>query len=158
MDDTRKMVVINDSDTVRGICQTIGERLGLKSWEEFALQKPPIKLPDGTTKPGPWLNDGQTLHEQDVKETDELVYAKRYFFTDDYVDKDDPFTLHLLYVTVQKGVVAGQYQMTRNDAVMFAALQMQVMFGDHDPARHKKGFINLSDFVPAAYRKARSTP
>lgn len=59
-------------------------------------------------------SDTQTLHEQDIKETDELLYAKRYFFSDDFVDKDDPFSLHLLYVTAQKAVVSGHYQMTHN--------------------------------------------
>lgn len=55
VDDTRKMVVIDDSQPVRGICQTIGEKLGIKSWEEFSLRRPPTVNSDGSTKLGAWL-------------------------------------------------------------------------------------------------------
>lgn len=43
------------------------------------------------------MNENGTLHEQDIKDEDELEFAKKYFFSDDRVDKDDPFTLHILY-------------------------------------------------------------
>jgi hypothetical protein len=36
---------------------------------------------DGTVKLGAWLNDAQTLHEQDIRETDELVYGSVYLLT-----------------------------------------------------------------------------
>lgn len=50
-------------------------------------------------------------------------------------------------------MVSGHYQMTHNDARDFGALQLQIMFGDHDPNKHKKGFITLDAFVSPTYRK-----
>ena len=88
-----------------------------------------------------WLNEQQTLHEQDITEEEELVYAKRYFYSDDNVDKDDPFTLHLLYVEANKAIVESRYPVNRTDAKDFAALQMQIVYGDHNPDKHKVDFI-----------------
>lgn len=61
----------------------------------------------------------------------------------------------------------GKYQITRNDARDFAALQMQVVYGDHDPTKHKPGWvkysiemllvflfiISMAEFYPPQYRK-----
>eukprot|EP01128_Nolandella_sp_AFSM9_P012687 TRINITY_DN951_c0_g2_i2.p1 TRINITY_DN951_c0_g2~~TRINITY_DN951_c0_g2_i2.p1 ORF type:complete len:2415 (-),score=843.80 TRINITY_DN951_c0_g2_i2:361-7515(-) len=153
VDDTRKMVVIDDSDTVSGICSVIGQKIGLKSWEEFSLRRPAYTDDRGHEHPSAWLNDAETLHQQSVKETDELEYDKRYFYNDDFVDKDDPFSLHLLYVGANKDIVTGKYQITRTDARDFAAIQMQVVYGDHDPAKHKPGWVDMSEFYPPQYRK-----
>lgn len=38
-DDTVKMVIIDDSATVRQIADQVGEKIGLKSAEEFSLRK-----------------------------------------------------------------------------------------------------------------------
>lgn len=38
-DDTVKMVIIDDSASVRTIADQIGEKIGLKSSEEFSLRK-----------------------------------------------------------------------------------------------------------------------
>lgn len=87
------------------------------------------------------MNEVQTLHEQDIGEDEELEFAKRFFFSDDNIDKDDPFTLHLLYVEANKAIIDGRYPVTRTDAKDFCALQMQIVYGDHDPNKHKPGFF-----------------
>eukprot|EP01125_Pyxidicula_operculata_P006605 TRINITY_DN227_c1_g1_i1.p1 TRINITY_DN227_c1_g1~~TRINITY_DN227_c1_g1_i1.p1 ORF type:complete len:2471 (-),score=884.91 TRINITY_DN227_c1_g1_i1:132-7544(-) len=150
MDETSKVVIIDDSSSVREVCDTIGEKIGLKSAEEFSLRKP---LEPGMSKAPKWLNEQQTLHEQDIAEDEELVYAKKYFYSDDVVDKDDPFTLHLLYVEANKSIIEGKYPVTRGDAKDFAALQMQIVYGDHDPNKHKPGFYDKNSFLPKQYRK-----
>lgn len=40
VDDTTKLVIIDDSASVREISDLIGEKIGLKSSEEFSLRKP----------------------------------------------------------------------------------------------------------------------
>lgn len=67
VDDTRKMVVINDSETVGNICSVIGQKIGLKSWEEFSLRRPPTSDENGVEKSGTWLNDAETLHQQGIE-------------------------------------------------------------------------------------------
>jgi len=150
MDDTSKMVIIDDSASVREISDQIGEKIGLKSAEEFCLRKP---LAPGMSKAPTWLNEQQTLHEQDIAEDEELVYAKKYFYSDDNVDKDDPFTLHLLYVEANKAIIESKYPVNRTDAKDFAALQMQIVYGDHNPDKHKLSFIDPDVFLPMQYRK-----
>ena len=59
----------------------------------------------------------------------------------------------MLYVGAQKAIVNGDYPVTRNDARDFAAIQMQVVYGDHDPTKHKEGFLDPLTFFPPAYRK-----
>ena len=70
-----------------------------------------------------------------------LEFAKKFFFSDDNIDKDDPFSLHLLYVESNRAIIEGKYPVTRIDAKDFGALQMQIVFGDHDAAKHKPGFF-----------------
>jgi len=149
-DDTTKTVVIDDSLSVREICDNIGEKIGLKSASEYGLRRPDAP---GMSKAPNWLNEVQTLHEQDILEDEELVFAKRLFFSDDNIDKDDPFSLHLLYVESLKAIIDGKYPITRTDAKDFAAIQMQITYGDHDPNKHKPGFIDVNVFLPLPYRK-----
>ena len=60
---------------------------------------------------------------------------------DDFVDKDDPFSLHLLYIGAMKAIVNGDYPISRMEARDLAGIQMQVVYGDHDPKKHKPGWI-----------------
>lgn len=152
VDDTTKLVIIDDSATVREISDMIGEKIGLKSSDEFSLRKP-----GGLAKAPLWLLEQQTLHEQDINpETEELEYAKKFYFSDDFIDKDDPFTLHLLYVEANKAIVSSKYPINREKAVEFGALQLQITYGDHDPEKHKPGFFDLNLFLPKAYRKDKN--
>jgi hypothetical protein len=45
-----------------------------------------------------WLLDHFTLHDQGILPDETLEYAKKFFFSDDKVDFDDPFTLHVYYL------------------------------------------------------------
>lgn len=67
IDDTRKMVVIDDGDTVSNICAVIGQKIGLKSWEEFSLRRPAWTDSRGEFHPASWLNDAETLHQQGIE-------------------------------------------------------------------------------------------
>lgn len=50
----------------------------------------------------------------------------------------------------------GRYPVTRTDAKDFAALQMQIVYGDHDPNKHKPGFFDVKTFLPPPYRKDKT--
>jgi talin len=88
-----------------------------------------------------WLVEKKTFHEQDVKPDTELYYGKKFFVSDDHIDKDDPVTLHLLYIEALKAVIEGRIHVTRVDARDFAAFQMQIVYGDHNPAVHVPGYM-----------------
>uniref|UniRef100_A0A6B2KWB8 FERM domain-containing protein n=1 Tax=Arcella intermedia TaxID=1963864 RepID=A0A6B2KWB8_9EUKA len=145
-DGTSKRMVIDDSQTVGGISAAIGQKLGVKSsFFEFSLRKVSNKIR--------WLDDHKTLHEQDIGPEEELEYGKKYFFTDDLVDKDDPHTLNLLYWEANRAILESRYPTTRTDAKDFAALQMQVVFGDHKPQHKERSYLNPTTFLPLAYQK-----
>ena len=55
-----------------------------------------------------------------------------------------------------EAIIEGRYPVTRTDAKDFAALQMQIVYGDHDPNKHKAGFFDLKVFLPPAYRKDKT--
>jgi len=113
-------------------------------------------LPPEMSKSPQWLHDEKTLHEQDITEDTELQYAKRFHYSDDYVDKDDPFTLHLLYVGSNKSIISGQYPVSQEQASEFAGLQLQILFGNHKPKEHEGTFLDLNLILPKRYRKVKN--
>lgn len=97
------------------------------------------------TAPDKWLVEKKTFHEQGVKPDEELYYSKKFFVSDDQIDKDEPYTLHLLYIEALRNIIEGRIHVTRVDARDFAAFQMQIVYGDHNPAVHVPGFM---EYVP----------
>ena len=49
----------------------------------------------------------------------------------------------------------GIHPCTREEAIQLAALQCQILYGNHKEATHKPGFLNLSEFLPKEYTKIR---
>jgi len=47
-----------------------------------------------------WLNPEKSLREQGVDENEVLVLKKKFFFSDQNIDRNDPIQLNLLYVQV----------------------------------------------------------
>ena len=47
-----------------------------------------------------WLNPDKTLQEQGIEETSILTLRKKFFFSDQTVDRNDPVQLNLLYMQV----------------------------------------------------------
>lgn len=54
-----------------------------------------------------WLNSDKSLREQGISETAVLTLRKRFFFSDQNVDRNDPVQLNLIYVQVCGGFVVG---------------------------------------------------
>ena len=70
-----------------------------------------------------------------------VLLKKKFFFSDQNVDRNDPVQLGLLYNQAQEMIVSGKHPCPYDEACQFAALQMQVIFGNHEPDKHKKGFL-----------------
>lgn len=47
-----------------------------------------------------WLDHAKTLREQGVDPSETLLFRRKYFFSDQNVDVQDPVQLNLLYVQV----------------------------------------------------------
>eukprot|EP00058_Branchiostoma_floridae_P006923 XP_002592411.1 hypothetical protein BRAFLDRAFT_67277 [Branchiostoma floridae] len=51
------------------------------------------------------------------------------------------------------GILNGTHPVTVDEAMMFAAYQTQIQFGDHIETKHKSGFLDLKEFLPKEYVK-----
>ncbi|XP_022084653.1 talin-1-like isoform X5 [Acanthaster planci] len=102
-----------------------------------------------------WLDHTRTLREQGVEEFEMLVFRRKYFYSDQNVDKRDPVQLNLLYVQSRDAIINGTHPCSYEEALHLAGTQMQIHYGDHDPSRHKIGFLDLKDFLPKEYVKLK---
>ena len=58
----------------------------------------------------------------------------------------------LVYIQAVHDVVSSVYTVTQEEALKLAGLQVQVVYGDHNPATHVQGFLtnnkDIANFVP----------
>ncbi len=145
-DDSVITVIIDDSQTVAEHCVLIAEKLDLPNPEEYSLLLP------GSTR---WLNASEPLCSQNVDDGSMVVFKKKYFVTDMQIDKSDIKQLGLLYHQCQKAIVAGEYPCSTEEAVSFAALQLQIDHGDFIPNKHAVGFVDANLYLPPRNRKKK---
>jgi len=88
-----------------------------------------------------WLNPEKCLPEQGISENDILLLKKKFFFSDQNIDRTDPIQLNLLYVQARDSVVSGKYPCREDEAIQFAAIQCQIQFGNHEPDKHNSKFL-----------------
>ena len=88
-----------------------------------------------------WVDHGKTLREQGIVESDILVLKRKYFYSDANIDSRDPIQLNLLYQQAKEAILNATHPVTQEDAITFAAFQVQVQFGDHRESTHKPGFL-----------------
>ena len=93
--------------------------------------------------------------EQGIEESAILTLRKRFFFSDQNVQSNDPVQLNLLYVQLKDDIINGTHPCTRNECVHLAALQCQVQHGNYNAARHKPGFLELRKFLPPHFVKLK---
>jgi talin len=116
--------MIDESSSVEYLIELIGGKIGLEKTEEYGLQI------EGADK---WLNNTQSLQDQGVTEHTILKFKKRYFVDDLNVDKSDPIQLHLVYLQSRDAILTGEYPVQLEEALQFAAVQLQVEVGNYDP-------------------------
>lgn len=102
-----------------------------------------------------WLVNDKSLREQGIDETQVLLLRKKFFFSDQNVDRNDPVQLNLLYVQSRDAILNGTHPCTEEEACQFGAMQCQVQFGDHQPDKHKPGFFDVKGLLPPEYGKIK---
>ena len=111
-------------------------------------KKKPTKIESGN-----WLNPDKTLREQGLVEEDFVILKKKFFVTDQNVDRTDPVQLVMMYTQSYDMVVTGKIPTTAEEAIQFGGIILQIKFGNHDPEKHKPGFVKLKDLVASEYHK-----
>jgi talin len=145
-DQSLKTILIDDSLNCVEIVNAVCEKLGIKNPEEYSLRV------EGKPE-NQWLISGQGIYEQDVTENDILFLGKRLFWSDANVDTTDPVQLHLLYGQLRDFVLSGHYPTTYEEARDLAAIQLQIEEGNHNPAKHKPGTLDIAHYIPAPWHK-----
>ncbi|KAI8851508.1 hypothetical protein BC829DRAFT_488095 [Chytridium lagenaria] len=182
LDDSVKQILVDESQPVSVIVKVVCDRIGLQNPDEYsfvpdapsaselAVEKKGVSpispinklLPLGKKltieEEARWLNPDITLREQGIGDADGVILKKKFFFTDQNIDRNDPIQLSLLYNQARDMIVSGKHPCTVEEAAQFAAIQCQVQFGNFEPDKHKAGFIKLKDFVPPEYRNGRELP
>jgi len=79
------------------------------------------------------------------------LILKLKFFAKSPRQLTDPKAIHLYYIQVQHDLINEILPCTYDQALFFASFQLQASFGNHDPQKHKQGFLDtvgVATFVP----------
>ncbi|KAJ3396785.1 Talin-1 [Lobulomyces angularis] len=170
LDGSIKTVVVDETLHVQQLVDIVCARIGITNTEEYSFQP---EVSDVTNQKGGkdvkknkkqhvaeqiaedarWLNPDKTLAEQGLGEADIVILKKKFYFTDQNIDRNDPVQLNLLYNQAKDSILSGKHPCTSEEASQFAAIQCQIQFGNHEPDKHKIGFIKVKDYIPPEYQK-----
>ncbi|RKO99778.1 hypothetical protein CXG81DRAFT_4250, partial [Caulochytrium protostelioides] len=169
LDGAIKTVIIDETLVVQELVAIACEHIGIMNAEEYSFSpentenfrgrghvekgKNKDKLLAGDESV--WLVPDKTLSEQGMTESDAVVLRKKFFFTDQNIDRNDPVQLNLMYNQAREMIVNGNHPCTADEAAQFGAIQMQIQFGNHEPDKHKPGFVKMKDYVPPEYQRSR---
>ncbi|XP_040164049.1 talin-2 isoform X7 [Anopheles arabiensis] len=103
-----------------------------------------------------WVDVGKTLREQGIDEQETVLLRRKFFYSDQNIDSRDPVQLNLLYVQARDAILDGTHPVTQDKACEFAGIQVQIQFGDHNEAKHRPGFLDLREFLPASYVRTKN--
>jgi hypothetical protein len=70
-----------------------------------------------------------------------LLLKRKYFYSDANIDSRDPVQLNLLYEQARCAILDGTHPVRMDDATQFAALEVQIKYGDHKEANHRPGML-----------------
>ncbi|KAI9103042.1 hypothetical protein DFS34DRAFT_671082 [Phlyctochytrium arcticum] len=173
LDSSVKTVMVDESLPVQQLVDIVCEKIGIQNSEEYSIlpekamvsesKEEKDKTKTANPKKGGkemlagdrtnWLHPEKTLREQGLTEEDTVILKKKFFFTDQNIDRNDPVQLNLMYNQARDMIISGKHPCTQEEACQFGAIQMQVQHSNHEPDKHKPGFIKLKDFVPPEYQK-----
>jgi talin len=159
LDNTFKTILIDESLSVKDLVDLICERIGLSNSEEYSLQKEEVETKSQTkdkklkkiegmstdssnitTYIEGWLNPDKTLREQGLSDDEPVILKKKFFFTDQNVDRSDPVQMGLIYSQSHQMIISGKLPVTAEEAGQFGGIGMQILYGNQDPEKHKLGF------------------
>eukprot|EP00002_Diphylleia_rotans_P029934 TRINITY_DN611_c0_g1_i1.p1 TRINITY_DN611_c0_g1~~TRINITY_DN611_c0_g1_i1.p1 ORF type:complete len:1815 (-),score=510.74 TRINITY_DN611_c0_g1_i1:219-5663(-) len=147
VDGSQKTVIVDESIPVIEVVRQLAKRIGLANPDEFSLTE------DGKAD---WLNPNLSLVEQNIKSDITLVMKKKLFFSDANIDTSDAAELHLVYSQTVRQIITEELRCGLDEAITLAALQLQATHGNHNPNKHKPGFIKLEEFIPLTFLKNKT--
>jgi kindlin 2 len=114
-------VIANDSLNLPDLTST----LGISSDAKTSLLRP-RNLAEKARLNSAWLDSSLSLYEQDVKEFDLILLRFKFFSFYDLSPKLDAARINEIYEQARWSILSEEVDCTENEAMMFAALQVQV--------------------------------
>jgi len=143
VDDTKKKLIVTDDFSIQDLIYCFADKLDLWQTEYFAISAMNV---DGTDR---WLKPDRTLADERVTDQSKLVLKVKLFKQPKKLI--DPAALRLMYLQVFQNVLKGLYPYSEKAAVHLGAHQLQILYGDFNPVKHRLGFFDettIKAFLP----------
>jgi len=161
MDDSFRAFAIDESSTADQLRGIVVERIELKEETCFAIfekkdgwerclepDEKPCELMAlwNDTKPKTATTTKESIRELACC----FIFKKKIFLRDDEREMQDSVAKHYVYIQALYNVIESDYPCSVEDGIKLAALQVQIVYGDHKTASHVVGFLtqNLRQFIP----------
>jgi len=153
IDDTCKSFAIDENASIEQLRASVIEKIELVEEGCFALFEKRDdweRCLDPDEKPCELMNEWSNLEKKKDGTEPKIVFKKKIFLRDDDREMKDSVAKHYLYIQALHSVIESEYPCREEDAITLAGLQVQVNYGDHNPATHVVGFLtqNIHNFVP----------
>ncbi|ORX59302.1 hypothetical protein BCR36DRAFT_276122 [Piromyces finnis] len=170
MDNATKLFSVNDSEPISNILDIVLDKIkiNIDSKDEYCfvkddpdfdkkkVDKNAPKYSCLATKNIKWLDPTQTLCYENIEANDVLVLKKKLFYTDERLNRNDKVQVNLIYNQVKESIINGVNPCTLEEAILLAAIQCQVQYGDCDLEKVKvNNIINIDECLPPDYRKTK---
>ncbi|XP_066931569.1 talin-2-like isoform X1 [Clytia hemisphaerica] len=101
-----------------------------------------------------WLDHERTLRECGVIDNT-IVILRRKLIYEKNANIKNPVEINLLYSQSRDAILEGVYPCPMEDAAKFAALTIQIQYGDYDEGRYRSGQIDFKDALGKEYLKRK---
>lgn len=88
-----------------------------------------------------WLDPAQTLCYENIELDDVLILKKKLFYTDERLNRNDSVQINLIYNQIKETIITGTNPCTLEEAILLAAIQCQIQYGDCDADKVKSNII-----------------
>lgn len=161
MDDSSKAFAITTDTNAEEFRQMVVKRIDLKEEKYFSLFEKKDQWErclDADEKPADLMKEW----DLDEKKDEKFIFKKRIFLKDDDKEMQDPVSKDLIYIQSVNDVITGQYNVSLDEALKLSGLQVQVVYGDHNPSTHIKGFLtnnkDIANFIPRSVYPSKKPP
>ena len=161
MDDSSKAFAITPDTNAVEFRQQVIKRIDLKVDDCFSIFEKKDQWErclDAEEKPAELMKEW----DMDEKKDEKFIFKKRIFLKEDDKEMQDPVAKDLVYIQAVNDVITCQYNVSLEEALKLSGLQVQVVYGDHNPSTHIKGFLtnnkDIANFIPKSLFSTKKPP
>lgn len=141
-----KTIQIAQSASIKELLEAIAIRFSISDISSYQLQVIKDKVPV-------WLESDARIADALQNQIEDRLILRLRFVSPRELDCSDPHFLDMLYVECRTSIIDGAHPTTLQQAVQFAALQMQITHSNYDPLTHVANFLDTKEYLPAEHRQ-----